>query len=102
MFCRSAKAASSCSVSAGLNLAAWPLLASARTSVEARERCESRVYHIVLRGINRQDIFCDQNDYQRFLGTLGRVKTDRFEVYGYCLMSNHIHLLIHEKSEEIY
>ncbi|MDF9408837.1 MAG: Transposase IS200 like protein [Pelotomaculum sp. PtaB.Bin013] len=68
---------------------------------QARERCESRVYHIVMRGINRQDIFCDEDDYQRFLITIERVKTDKFEVYGYCLMSNHVHLLIHEKSEEI-
>ena len=30
------------------------------------------------------------------------MKTDKFEVYGYCLMSNHVHLLIHEKSEEIH
>ena len=67
---------------------------------KARERCESGVYHIVTKGINRQDIFCDQDDYQRFLGTLGRVKTNKFEVYGYCLMSNHVHLLIHEKGEE--
>ena len=54
-----------------------------------------------MRGINRQDIFCDEDDYQRFMGTLERLKTDKFEVYGYCLMSNHVHLLIHEKSEEI-
>jgi len=55
----------------------------------------------VMRGINRQDIFYDEDDYQRFMGTLERLKTDKFEVYGYCLMSNHVHLLIHEKSEEI-
>ena len=35
------------------------------------------------------------------MGTLERLKTDKFEVYGYCLMSNNVHLLIHEKSEEI-
>jgi len=69
---------------------------------QARERCESGVYHVVTRGINRQDTFRDQDDLQPFLGTLGRVKTDKFEVYGYCLMSNHVHLLIHEKSEEIH
>jgi len=69
---------------------------------QARERCESGVYHIVTRGINRQDIFCDHEDYQRFLGTLEKVKIDKFDVYGYCLMSNHVHLLIHEKSEEIH
>ena len=54
------------------------------------------------RGINRQDIFCDQDDYRRFLEIFNRAKTDKFEVYGYCLMSNHVHLLIREKSEEIH
>jgi REP element-mobilizing transposase RayT len=68
---------------------------------QARQRCDNGVYHIVMRGINRQDIFYDEDDYQRFMGTLERLKTDKFEVYGYCLMSNHVHLLIHEKSEEI-
>ena len=51
-----------------------------------------------MRGINRQDIFYDEDDYQRFMGTLERLKTDKFEMYGYCLMSNHVHLLIHEAS----
>jgi len=64
---------------------------------QARQRCENEVYHIVMRGINRQDIFYDEDDYQRFMGTLERLKTDKFEVYEYCLMSNHIHLLIHKK-----
>jgi REP element-mobilizing transposase RayT len=54
-----------------------------------------------MRGINRQDIFYDDDDYQHLLETIGRVKTERFAVYGYCLMSNHVHLLLHEKSEEI-
>ncbi|KFD40698.1 hypothetical protein HX99_03845 [Peptococcaceae bacterium SCADC1_2_3] len=60
----------------------------------------SGAYHFVTRGINRQDIFCDQDDYQRFLGNLDRVKIDRFELYGYCLMSNHVHLLIHDINAE--
>jgi REP element-mobilizing transposase RayT len=47
---------------------------------QARERFESGVYHIETRGINRQNIFCDQDDYQHFLRTLDRVKTDKFEV----------------------
>lgn len=67
----------------------------------ARQRSQSGTYHIVMRGINRQDIFYDDEDYQHFLEIIERVKTDRFEVFGYCLMSNHVHLLIHEKSEEI-
>ncbi len=69
---------------------------------QARERCESCVYHIVLRGINRQDIFFDDDDYQRFLFTLEKKKSKKqFVVYGYCLMSNHVHLLIREGNDGI-
>ncbi len=68
----------------------------------ARERCESGVYHIVLKGINRQDIFFDEEDFQRFLNTLEKKKLEnRFVVYGYCLMNNHVHILIREKNDKI-
>ncbi len=69
---------------------------------KAREHCESCAYHVVLRGINRQDIFYDENDFQRFLETLEQKKSEKqFEVYGYCLMSNHVHILIREKNDKI-
>lgn len=69
---------------------------------QARERCESCIYHIVLRGINRQDIFFDDDDYRRFLITLEKKKSKKqFVVYGYCLMSNHVHLLIREGNDGI-
>jgi len=69
---------------------------------QAREHCESCIYHVVLRGINRQDIFNDEDDLQRFVETLEQKKSeDQFEVYGYCLMSNHVHLLIREKNDKI-
>ena len=54
-----------------------------------------------MRGINRQDIFYDQDDYQRFIETIKRIKLNNFELYGYCLMSNHVHMLVHEKNEDI-
>lgn len=67
-----------------------------------RERSESGIYHVVLRGINRQDIFYDDDDYQRFLGTIYQLKSDdQFVVYGYCLMTNHIHLLVQENTDTI-
>ena len=62
-------------------------------AIQARQRCENGVYHIVMIGINRQDIFYDKDDYQCFMGTLERLKIDKFEVYVYCLMSNHVQLL---------
>lgn len=69
---------------------------------QARERSESGIYHTIMRGINRQDIFYDEDDYQHFMETVERVKTDKYDVYGYCLMSNHVHLLLHEKNEAIH
>jgi REP element-mobilizing transposase RayT len=42
----------------------------------ARERSESGIYHIIMRGINRQDIFYDDEDFERFLETLGKMKLE--------------------------
>lgn len=68
----------------------------------ARGRSDSGVYHVMLRGINRQDIFCDDDDRERFIETLIRYKDlCGYKIYGYCLMSNHIHLLIKEEKETI-
>ncbi|MGE5396828.1 MAG: transposase [Chitinophagales bacterium] len=69
---------------------------------QARQRCESGIYHIVLRGINRGDIFYDEYDMLRFLETLARKKEDdEYELHGYCLMSNHIHLLVREFGDPV-
>jgi len=69
---------------------------------QAREQCDSGVYHVVLRGINRQDIFYDDEDYRRFLETLAKKKSEKqYEVYGYCLMGNHVHLLLRENTDPI-
>jgi Transposase and inactivated derivatives len=56
----------------------------------------------MMRGINRQDIFLDDEDYQRFLETMKRVKESRScAIYGYCLLGNHVHLLLHEEEKEL-
>jgi len=69
---------------------------------QARERCESGVYHIVLRGINRGDIFFNNDDRLRFLETLEQKKINQeYELYAYCLMSNHIHLLVRENEDTV-
>ena len=54
--------------------------------------------HIVKRGINRQDVFLDTADYKHFLELLTVLKDEMgFEVIAYCLMSNHMHLLIYDE-----
>lgn len=53
------------------------------------------IYHVMNRGDHREDIFKDDEDRRRFLGTLGEacVKTD-WRVHAYCLMVNHFHLVV--------
>ena len=68
----------------------------------ARKRSESGIYHIMLRGINRQQIFEDEEDRQRLLQTLLNYKEQcGYKIYAYCLMGNHIHLLLQEGKEEL-
>lgn len=68
----------------------------------ARKRSESGIFHVMLRGINKQTIFEDDEDRDRLIETIGRYKAiSKYEVYGYCLMSNHIHLLLRETEETI-
>ncbi len=68
----------------------------------ARQKSSTFIYHVLLRGINRQDIFYDEEDYCRFLEIVKRVETSgSVAVYGYCLMGNHVHLLLQEKEEEL-
>jgi len=59
---------------------------------------DTGIYHVMLRGINQQRIFEDENDYQFFLAKLAFIKEESpFYLFSYCLLSNHIHLLIQEK-----
>lgn len=69
---------------------------------QARKKSESGIYHIMLRGINRQQIFEDTEDYYKFLAILKEYKAiSRYDIYAYCLMGNHIHLLLREGAESL-
>lgn len=62
---------------------------------------ESGIYHIITRGNNRQALFRKKEDYNRYLDLFRKMKTfHRFEIYHYCLMKNHAHLLIKFYDEE--
>lgn len=68
----------------------------------SRIRSESGIYHVMLRGINKQMIFESDDDRYRLLATLNHFKVEKkFILYGYCLMDNHIHLLIQELEDDI-
>jgi len=69
---------------------------------QAREKSKSGIYHIILRGTNKQIIFEEEEDKVKFIETLNDYKEKSgYKIYAYCLMGNHIHLLIQEGKEEL-
>lgn len=68
----------------------------------SRLKSESGIYHIIMRGINRQTLFLDDEDCTKFIQTLQRYrKICEYKLYAYCLMGNHFHLLLHENKESL-
>ena len=68
----------------------------------ARSISVSNIYHVMLRGVNRQDIFEDDEDRLHFLTLLGQYKkTAGFRLHAFVLMSNHIHFLIEPADEPL-
>jgi REP element-mobilizing transposase RayT len=56
----------------------------------------------MLRGINKQPIFESAEDYSQFIEYLSEVKKiSGFKLYAYCLMGNHLHLLVKETDEPL-
>jgi len=67
-----------------------------------RIQFEGALYHVTSRGNARQDIFLDDEDRSAFLEVLGEAVTRYGWIcHGYCLMSNHFHLLIETPSPNL-
>lgn len=67
-----------------------------------RAMASTGIYHVMLRGINKMNIFLDRYDKLKFLQILGDVNLQgEFTLYGYCIMDNHVHLLIKEEKDPI-
>ena len=59
------------------------------------------IYHVVNRGNNRQVVFAQDIDYEHYLKILKRYKEKfQFKIFAYCLMTNHIHLLLKTSEAE--
>jgi REP element-mobilizing transposase RayT len=56
----------------------------------------------MIRGNEKKNIFHDEEDKLRFLETLmEQSKKRQYAIYAYCLMDNHVHLLLNEGNDEI-
>ncbi len=58
-------------------------------------------HHIVQRGHDRNVVFASESDFRYYLETLKEFKeVCRVDVYAYCLMTNHVHLLVEPSDEK--
>lgn len=64
-------------------------------SRKPRRESKSQIYHIILRGNNKQALFYDDADRNRFLNRIEKYSNQLgIEIYSYCLMENHVHILL--------
>ena len=71
-------------------------------SKNLREFSNSKVYHIIIKGIDDGTIFYDDEDRNVFLNKLKITKKKfKYKILAYCLMSNHVHLVILIENENL-
>ena len=69
---------------------------------ELRDNVEGGIFHIYARGNDRGLIYRDDADYLAYLGLLGRtIARTRWACLSYCLMPNHVHLLLETPSPNL-
>ena len=69
---------------------------------KSRKRSNTGIYHVMVRGNERKAIFNDEEDKAKFIRILSKTKRKtKFDLYSYCLMNNHFHLVVNEKDESI-
>ena len=77
-----------------------------------REKSALGIYHVMLRGINKQDIFIYEPDFLRMMKLIHEapisrdpqgeiLSTNLCTIYAYCILGNHLHLLIHEGEQTL-
>jgi len=67
-----------------------------------RIRSRTGIYHIMCRGNNKQDIFLADGDMNKYYYLLAEAKKKYdFDLHAFCFMSNHVHLIIHERTDSI-
>ncbi len=61
----------------------------------ARLIIDNSIHHVMTRGNQKQKTFLNSSDYQKYIEILKHYKNKFwFKLFGYCLMPNHVHLII--------
>jgi len=62
---------------------------------QARMKSTTGIYHIMIRGINKEKIFSKSAYKNKMLEIIREIRENlEFYIIGYCIMDNHLHLLI--------
>lgn len=68
----------------------------------ARRLIASEYWHVMLRGIGHMDLFMDDYDRSKFLSVLKKYTNEySVPIYAFCLMDNHVHLLLKAQTEDL-
>lgn len=80
---------------------------------QARKKSTLGIYHVMLRGINKQDIFFCEDDFVRMISILRDIQykinkytdeiisSNQCTIYAYCILHNHLHILIKEGDKSL-
>lgn len=68
---------------------------------QVRMESETGYYHVMMRGNNKEKIFREISDKQYFIEQLLHVKDDKLFIVAYCIMDNHVHLLVNSHKESM-
>ncbi len=80
---------------------------------ESRIKSALGIYHVMLRGINKQNIFFCEDDFLRMMHILQEAPMEKdtateeiisdslCTIYAYCILDNHLHILIREGKQNI-
>jgi REP element-mobilizing transposase RayT len=79
---------------------------------KARIKAKSGIYHVLLQGVRRRELFLDDEDSRQFLDILARCQKEdakgdasgsgkRYTVFAYCMAGEYVHLLIKEEEDPI-
>jgi REP-associated tyrosine transposase len=69
---------------------------------QARIKSSTGIYHIMIRGINKEQIFNRVVHKNMIIEVIKNIREDiGFDVIAYCIMDNHLHLLIKANEDKL-
>ncbi|MBU3188468.1 transposase [Clostridium bowmanii] len=68
----------------------------------ARLKAADAIFHIMCKSISEVDLYRDSEDKEKYLSLVKKYKDlYKVKIYGYCLMDNHVHLLVDSNGSDI-